>query len=68
MPDMLIFSAAQTTNYFQLQELDIQVLFLVKWWIVNNNNTGCLILFCIGVDKVQQVLNLNTVLKIGIND
>lgn len=67
MPDMLIFSAAQTTDSFQLQELDIQVLFLVKGWIVNNN-TGCLILFCIGVDKVQQVLNLNTVLKIGIND
>lgn len=67
MQDMLIFSAAQTTNSFQLQELDIQVLFLVKWWIVNNN-TRCLILFCIGVDKVQQVLNLNTVLKIGIND
>lgn len=50
MPDMLMFSVAQTTDSFQLQELEFQVLFLVKEWIVNKN-TGCLILFWVVVNK-----------------
>lgn len=65
MSDMLMFSAAQTTDSFQLQKLELQVLFLVKGWIVNNN-TGCIILFWVVVDG--QLLNLNIVLKIYIND
>lgn len=50
MPDMLISSAAQTTDSFQLQKLELQVLIFVKEWIVNNNKS-CLILFCVVVDK-----------------